>query len=47
MQLPLNLPASAITFNNSFAIANTSGNSVLLWKDVADAGDPNKVIVLG
>ena len=46
-QLPLNLPASAMTFNGSFAIANTNGNGVLLWKDIADAGDPNKMIVLG
>jgi hypothetical protein len=45
--LPLNQCASAITFNGSFAIANRGGSSVLLWKDLADAGDPNTVIVLG
>jgi hypothetical protein len=46
-RLPLNQCASAMTFNGSFAIANRGGHSVLLWKDLADAGDPNKVIVLG
>jgi hypothetical protein len=46
-RLPLNQSASAMTFNGSFAIANRGGHSVLLWKDLADAGDPNKVIVLG
>ena len=45
--LPLNQSASAITFNGSFAIANRGGHSVLLWKDLAEAGDPNKAIVLG
>lgn len=46
-QLPLNLSASAITFDGGLAIANTGGNAVYLWKDLADAGDPNKVVVLG
>jgi len=46
-RLPLNQSASAMTFNGSFAIANRGGHSVLLWKDLTDAGDPNKVIVLG
>lgn len=46
-RLPLNQSAGAITFNGGFAIANRGGNSVLLWKDFVDAGDPNKVIVLG
>ncbi|HZY10439.1 MAG TPA: hypothetical protein VFF29_04735, partial [Bacteroidota bacterium] len=46
-QLPLNLCASAIAFNGSFAIANTNGHSVLLWKNIEDAGDPTKVIILG
>jgi len=46
-QLNLNLPSSAITFNNSFAIANNSNNQVLMWKNVDDAGDTSKVVVLG
>jgi hypothetical protein len=45
--LPLNLPSHAITFNGKFAIANTVNNSVYLWNNVEDAGDVNKVIVLG
>ncbi len=45
--LPLNLPHSAIAFNGSFAIANTGNNSVLLWKNIEDAGDTSKVVVLG
>ncbi len=45
--LRLNLPASAITFDGSLAIANTSNNSVLLWRDVNDAGDTSRVVVLG
>ncbi len=39
--------ASALTFGGSLAIANTDRHSVLLWKDVNDAGDPSKVVVLG
>lgn len=46
-QLLLNLPSSAITFGNSFALANNGGNSVLLWKSIEDAGDTSKVVVLG
>ena len=46
-QLQLNLPSSAVTFGNSLAIANTSFNSVLVWRSVEDAGDPSKVVVLG
>jgi hypothetical protein len=46
-QLQLNLPSSGITFNNSFALANNSNNSVLIWKNVEEAGDASKVIVLG
>ncbi len=45
--LPLNQAASAITFSGSLAIANRGNHSVLLWQDVATAGDPAKVIVLG
>jgi hypothetical protein len=45
--LPLNQAASAMTFAGSLAVANRGNNSVLLWQDVADAGDPNKVVVLG
>ena len=45
--LPLNQAASAITFNGSLAIANRGNHSVLLWQDIAMAGDPNQVIVLG
>ncbi len=46
-QLQLNLPSSGITFNNSFALANNSNNSVLIWKNIEEAGDASKVIVLG
>jgi hypothetical protein len=46
-QLPLNLTTAAITFNGSFAIANTNGNAVYAWRNVTDAGDPTRVIVLG
>ncbi|MBX7245223.1 MAG: hypothetical protein K1X53_06970 [Candidatus Sumerlaeaceae bacterium] len=45
--LRLNLPSEAITFNGSLAIANTSNNSVLMWKNIADAPDPTKCTVLG
>lgn len=45
--LPLNQAASAITFNGGLVIANRGNHSVLLWQDVATAGDPGKVIVLG
>lgn len=45
--MALNLPASAITFSGSLAIANTSNNSVFLWKNINDAGDTSKLIVLG
>ncbi|MFN8303640.1 MAG: T9SS type A sorting domain-containing protein [Saprospiraceae bacterium] len=45
--LPLNLCASAITFNGSLAIANTNNHNVLLWENIEDAGDPASAIVLG
>ncbi|MBM3293402.1 MAG: hypothetical protein FJY82_02635 [Candidatus Aminicenantes bacterium] len=45
--LPLNLPAEAITFGGSLAIANTNGSAVYLWQDIATAGDPAKAVVLG
>ncbi len=45
--LPLNLSASAITFNGSLAIANTNNHNVLLWENIEDAGDPNTAVVLG
>lgn len=45
--IPLNLPAEAITFDGALAVASTSSNAVYLWPDVADAGDPAKVVVLG
>jgi hypothetical protein len=43
----LNLPSGAITFNGALAIANTSGNAVYVWRDVNDAGDSSRVVVLG
>ena len=43
----LNLPASAITFNGSIAIANTGNSSLFLWEDLEDAGSRESVIVLG
>lgn len=43
----INLPAETIAFNESLAIANQGGHSVLLWKDINDAGDFSKVVVLG
>jgi hypothetical protein len=45
--LRLNLPAGAITFDGSIAIANTSNNAVYIWRDINDAGDTNRVVVLG
>ncbi len=45
--LRLNLPAGAITFEGSLAIANTGNNGILLWPRVEDAGDPAKAAVLG
>ena len=45
--IPLNLPAEALTFNGALAIANTSNHSVLLWKDINDAGTANNLIILG
>jgi len=46
-RLWLNMPTSAITFNDSLAIANMGNNSVFLWENLADAGDLNRAIVLG
>jgi hypothetical protein len=46
-QLPLNLPAGALPFDGGLAVANTSGNAVYLWRDIAQAGDPSAAIVLG
>lgn len=43
----LNLVSSAISFNGSLAIANRGLHQVLLWKNIDDAGDFSKVIVLG
>ncbi|MBF8295792.1 MAG: hypothetical protein HW389_2337 [Bacteroidetes bacterium] len=45
--LPLNLPAEAVTFDGSLAIANTSNNSVFLWKNIQDAGTNNGLVILG
>ncbi len=43
----LNLPSEAATYHGSLAIANMSFHDVLLWKDIQDAPDPDKMIVLG
>lgn len=43
----LNLPTETITFNGSLAIVNNSFHDVLLWKDIHDAPDPSKMVVLG
>lgn len=43
----LNLVASAISFQGSLAVANRGLHQVLLWKNIEDAGDFSKVIVLG
>jgi hypothetical protein len=43
----LNLPSGAITFDGALAIANTSGNAAYVWRDVNDAGDSSRVVVLG
>lgn len=43
----LNLPAEAITFNGSLAIANNSFNNVLLWQDINQAGNTAEVVALG
>lgn len=43
----LNLPAEAATYRGSLAIANQSFHDVLLWKNIQDAPDINKMIVLG
>lgn len=45
--VPLNLPAEAVTFNGSLAIASTSNHSVMMWKNIADAGTANNLIILG
>ncbi len=45
--LALNLPGDAMTFGSALAVANTSGNAVYVWKELADWGDPSKVVVLG
>jgi len=38
---------SAITINNSLAVADAATSCVFLWKNLADAGDLNRVIILG
>jgi len=43
----LNLVASAISFQGSLAVANRGLHQVLLWKNIEDAGDFSKAIVLG
>lgn len=43
----LNLPSSAIAFDGALAVANKGFNQVLLWRDIADAGNPAKMVVLG
>ncbi len=42
-----NLPAEAAAFEGSLAVANQGGHNVLVWKNIADAGDAAKAIVLG
>ena len=42
-----NLPMHSITANGHLFIANTIFNCVYAWKDLNDAGDYSKVIVLG
>ena len=42
-----NLPAEAAAFDGSLAVANQGGHNVLVWKNIADAGDAAKAIVLG
>jgi hypothetical protein len=46
-QYQLNLPMHTIIFNESVFLANTIHNVIYAWKDINDAGDYSKVIVLG
>lgn len=46
-QLQINLPNEAITFNGSFALANTNYSNILLWQDINDVPNPDKMIILG
>lgn len=46
-QYQLNLPMHTITYNENVFLANTINNVVYAWKDINDAGDYSKVIVLG
>jgi len=43
----LNLPAEAAAYRGSLAIANQSFHDILLWKNIQDAPDKNKMVVLG
>jgi len=43
----LNLPAEALAFNGSLAIANQGHHNVLLWQDINDAGNTQEAVVLG
>lgn len=43
----LNLPSEAIAFEGALAIANQSFNDVLLWRDINEAPNAAKMIVLG
>lgn len=45
--LSLNLPSVTITYKGSVAIANNSNNNVIIWKNISDAGDASKAIILG
>ncbi|HOI31064.1 MAG TPA: T9SS type A sorting domain-containing protein [Melioribacteraceae bacterium] len=46
-KFPLNMPMSAVTNNGSLAIVSNGSHAVYLWKNIEDAGDPDKVIILG
>lgn len=47
-QLPLNQASQGIVFNGkSFAVSSRGNHSVLLWEDIADVGNPQKMCVLG
>jgi len=43
----LNLPAEAAAYRGSLAIANQSFHDILLWQNIQDAPDKNKMVVLG
>lgn len=46
-QVRINQASQAVTFGGSLALASRGDHRVLLWKDVADWGNPLKTIVLG